>query len=105
MVGGDFETVRGAWGVRGEVAYFVDDELQSTVPLRGVHGRSLKAASAWIAGRADYRLAGNVLLSHRSSPTTRWRGPGRGAEGTDVTLVVAADRNFARETRTLRSLP
>jgi hypothetical protein len=30
MVGGDFETVHGPWGVRGEVAAFVDDELQST---------------------------------------------------------------------------
>jgi len=43
MVGGDFETVRGAWGVRGEVAAFVDDELQSTRLARGVPGRSIDA--------------------------------------------------------------
>ena len=28
MIGGDFETVRGPWGLRGEVAAFVDDNFQ-----------------------------------------------------------------------------
>ena len=40
MVGGDFETVRGEWGIRGEVAAFVNDSFQSAVAPRA-HGRSL----------------------------------------------------------------
>ena len=35
MIGGDVETVRGEWGIRGEVAAFVDDNFQS----RGARGR------------------------------------------------------------------
>ena len=75
MIGADFETVRGEWGVRGEAAAFIeDDEFQGGV---GVDRRA-----------GGYRLAGNVLWTH--------------GEEDDVSLVAAADRSFARETRTLR---
>ena len=78
MLGGDFETVRGQWGVRGELAMFVEDERR----FEGGVGADRRAG--------DYRVAANVLLSHESGET-------------DMTLVGAADRSFARETRTLRA--
>jgi hypothetical protein len=104
MVGGDFESVRGAWGLRGEVAYFVRDELQSSVLLRGVRGQSVDGGIGVDRNAGDYRLAANVLVSHRSAsdddlPATVDADTLR---GTDVSLVAAVDRSFARETRTLR---
>ena len=95
MVGGDFETVRGPWGVRGEAAFFVDDELQSLQPTRGIEGQSIEAGIGVDRRAGSYRLAGNVLVSRRTAGE-------EGFEESDVTLVVAADRSFARETRTLR---
>ena len=95
MVGGDFETVRGAWGVRGEAAFFVDDELQSLQPTRGIDGQSIEAGIGVDRRAGSYRLAGNVLVGRRTAGE-------EGLEESDVTLVVAADRSFARETRTLR---
>ena len=77
MLGADFETVRGQWGVRGEAAMFV--ETHTT--LDGGVGVDRRAG--------EYRIAANVLVSH-------------GPEDTDVTLVGAADRSFARDTRRLR---
>jgi hypothetical protein len=92
MVGGDFETVRGAWGVRGEVAAFVDDELQSTRTLQGVEGHSVTAGIGVDRKAGDYRVSANALWSRSSVDGGR----------TDASLVIAADRSFARETRTLR---
>ena len=95
MLGGDFETVRGAWGVRGEAAFFVDDQLQSVQLARGVEGQSIEAGVGVDRRAGSYRLAGNVLVGRRTADEG-------GLEESDVTLVVAADRSFARETRTLR---
>jgi hypothetical protein len=94
MIGGDFETVRGLWGVRGEVAAFVDDELQSTRLVRGVPGRSLTAGIGVDRKAGDYRIAANALWG--------WSGGDEEVERTDISFVLAADRSFARETRTLR---
>ncbi len=105
MVGGDFESVRGAWGVRGEVAYFVRDELQSVLLARGVPGRSVEGGVGVDRKAGDYRLAANVLLSHRAASTDDLVARTIGEDtlnGTDVTLVASLDRSFARETRTLR---
>ena len=41
MIGGDFEAVRGKWGLRGEAAAFVDDNFQSA-DLRVVTGHSIR---------------------------------------------------------------
>lgn len=79
MMGGDFETVRGPWGVRGEAAAFVEDQLERIESGLGVDRRA-----------GDYRIATNVLVTHQR------------INGTDVTLVAAADRSFSRETRTVR---
>ena len=92
MLGGDFETVRGAWGVRGEVAAFVRDEIQSSIVPRGVPGRSIEAGIGGDRRAGDYRIAANVLWSWRSVDESEH----------DLSLVVAADRSFGRETRTLR---
>ena len=75
MVGGDFETVRGAWGLRGEAAVFDEGRGES---FEGGVGADRRAG--------DYRIAGDVLWSSE----------------TGTTLVAAVDRSFARETRTLR---
>lgn len=108
MIGGDFETVRGPWGLRGEVAAFLDDELQATglqpgtVP-RGVPGKSLDAGLGFDRRAGDYRVAADVLWSWRSAGDAAPPGlEDESLQGSDLTLVIAADRSFARETRTLR---
>lgn len=91
MIGADFETARGPWGVRGEAAWFVDDTLQAAAPVaRGVEGQSLDAGVGVDRRAGDYRVAGNVLMSWNS------------LDGADMSLVASADRSFSRETRTLR---
>ena len=101
MIGGDFETVHGAWGIRGEVAAFVDDELQSTRTIQGVQGRSISAGIGIDRKTGDYRLAADALWSRSSVDNAAFAGDPE-VERTDVSLVLAADRSFARETRTLR---
>jgi hypothetical protein len=106
MVGGDFETVRGPWGFRGEVAGFVDDELQSTRAIRGVPGHSVTAGVGLDRKAGDYRIAADALWSRSavdsSDPVGRAFDGDADVERTDVSLVLAADRSFARETRTVR---
>ena len=106
MVGADFETVQGAWGVRGEVAAFLDDELQSLRAVRGVPGRSLNAGVGIDRRAGDYRIAANALWlwtgPDADDPAARPFIDDDEVERTDVSVVVAADRSFARETRTLR---
>ena len=106
MLGGDFETVRGPWGLRGEAAAFVRDELQSTRAATGVPGRSIDAGLGVDRRTGDYRVAANVLWSWRgvdgSDPLGRLFEGDEEVERQDVSLVAAVDRRFARETRTLR---
>jgi hypothetical protein len=121
MIGADFETVRGLWGVRGEVAAFVEDELQVVgadlqvgpygipdlqVGPRGIPGRSITAGVGIDRRAGDYRIAANVLWSRsdvdESDPAALPFVGDDEVERTDLSLVLAADRSFARETRTLR---
>ena len=106
MIGGDFETVRGLWGVRGEIAAFVEDELQSTRAVRGVAGHSVTAGVGVDRRAGDYRIAANALWSlsgvDEDDPSAVAFVGDDEVERSDVSLVVAADRSFARETRTLR---
>ena len=108
MIGGDFETVRGPWGVRGEIAVFPDDELQSTRTGRGVPGSSIEGGVGADRRAGNYRVAANVLWSWRRVDTSTPLG--RSFEGddeltrSDLSVVVVADRSFARETRTIRLL-
>jgi hypothetical protein len=114
MIGADFETVRGVWGVRGEVAAFVDDELQSVRAVQGVAGRSLTAGIGVDRKAGDYRIAANALWSWSGVDEALRLADARSGqaanafegdpelERTDLSVVLAADRSFARETRTLR---
>jgi hypothetical protein len=98
LLGGDFETVRGQWGVRGEVAAFVEDNFQDPA-LRIVQGRSLDAGAGVDRRAGDYRISGSALV-HRESYDAAIAGEnGR----TDVSLLLAADRAFARERYHLRT--
>ena len=65
MIGGDFETVRGPWGLRGEVAAFVDDNFQHQ-SLKVVGGSSIDAGVGLDRKAGDYRISGSVL-AHRES--------------------------------------
>jgi hypothetical protein len=106
MIGADFETVRGLWGIRGEVAAFVEDELQSLRALGGVPGRSINGGIGIDRRAGDYRIAANVLWSRsdvdESDPAAQSFAGDEEVERTDLSLVLAGDRSFARETRTLR---
>jgi hypothetical protein len=106
MIGADFETIRGLWGVRGEVAAFVDDELQSFRLVRGVPGHSVTAGVGVDRRAGDYRIAANALLAwsgvDHTDPSAQPFAGDDEIERTDMSLVIAADRSFARETRTLR---
>ena len=108
MVGGDFETVRGAWGVRGEAAAFVEDELQSTVLGRGVPGRSVDAGIGVDRKAGNYRIAGDVLWSTRrvdlndETPDPSRQLAADELNGGNWNLVAAVDRSFARETRNVK---
>jgi hypothetical protein len=111
MIGADFETVRGLWGIRGEAAAFVEDELQVAgtdlnVGAYGIPGRSVNAGIGIDRRAGDYRIAANVLWSRsevdESDPVAIPFAGNDDVERTDMSLVFAADRSFARETRTLR---
>jgi hypothetical protein len=79
MVGVDFETVRGPWGLRGELAWF-----------GGVSPRSFEGGIGADRRAGNYRVALNAVASR--------------AEDTDVSLVAYGERTFARETRSVRLL-
>jgi hypothetical protein len=90
MVGGDFETVRGQWGVRGEIATFLDRTLQVPNALAATEGRSIDAGFGVDRRAGSYRVSGTAMLTKR---------PDRH----DFTIVSSVDRSFARETRTVRA--
>lgn len=105
MLGSDFETVRDNWGIRGELAVFVQDELQATLVPRAVPGRAIDSGIGVDRRAGDYRMAGSVLWSYRRPDAMDAAGrpvAREEVETTDVTIVGAADRSFAAETRTVR---
>lgn len=100
MVGADFETVRGEWGVRGEAAAFLDDAFQASDVPRAIAGRSVEAGLGADRKAGDFRVSGNVLLRRRSADAGV---PSAAAlDRTDVNLIAALDRSFSRETRRLQ---
>lgn len=106
MIGGDFEAVSGQWGLRGEVAAFVDDQLQSTRAARGVPGTSVEAGVGVDRRAGDYRVAINVLVGHRAPDGSdpggaRFLGDSE-VHRVDAALVAAVDRSFVNQTRSLR---
>jgi hypothetical protein len=95
MIGGDFEAVRGKWGVRGEGAAFVDDNFQFA-DLRVVRGSSFDAGAGIDRRAGDCTLSATVLL-HTESYDTPISAPDLRDGRTDVSLIVSADRPLARE--------
>ena len=92
MLGADFESVRGEWGVRGEVAAFVRDSFQGG-DLSVVRGQSFDGGVGVDRRAGNYHVTGTILF-HREEPDT----PGLPFEArSDVTLIVSADRTFAME--------
>jgi hypothetical protein len=92
MVGGDFETVAGPWGMRGEVAYFPRDSFQfeSAFAPGILRGSSLDAGVGIDRRAGEYRVSGTVLF-HRE----RYDASARTER--DVSVLFSADRTFARE--------
>lgn len=99
MLGGDFETVAGAWGVRGEVAVFTADSFQSP-DLRIVKGSSVEAGLGVDRRAGDLTLSGTVLLHLESPDDVSGATPERRR---DVTFVASADRTFGRERYRVRA--
>jgi hypothetical protein len=101
MIGGDFEAVRGKWGMRAEVAAFVDDSFQSP-ELRIVPGRSIDAGAGVDRRAGDYTVSATVLF-HAESYETPLAAASREDGRHDVSIVGSADRTFAREKYRLRT--
>jgi uncharacterized protein len=98
MVSGDFETVRGEWGIRGEVAAFVEDSFQSPA-LAVVSGSSLDAGAGVDRKAGNYRISATVLL-HRE----RYDAPiGADEQRSDLSVILSADRSFLRERYQVRA--
>ena len=111
MVAGDFETVRGPWGLRGEVAYFPETTLQSfgAATTTGIPGKTLSAGVGADRKTGDYRVAANVVVTRRRLDIERLSRAlvmpyDPDVASTDVLMVGWAERSFARETRTVRVL-
>ena len=96
MVGGDFETVRGEWGLRGEWAV-VADTVQAPGRLSTLEGRSAELGFGVDRRAGNLRLSANVISRHRSLDD-----PVAGFDRTDLNLIGSADRTFARDTRRLQ---
>lgn len=112
MVAGDAETVRGPWGLRGEVAWFPRSTLQSfgAASTLALPGRTLAAGVGADRKTGNYRVAANVVVTRKRldrdvlSRTLLPAPLDAGVESTDVLLVGWAERSFARETRSVRLL-
>lgn len=98
VVGGDVETVRGAWGLRGELAWHVDDTLQATDRFAALAASSVEGGVGVDRRAGDYRVSATVLGVAR-----RLRAGEAGlVDRHDLQLVTSVDRSFARETRRVR---
>jgi hypothetical protein len=93
MYGGDFETVRGDWAIRGEAALTTGDTIVTAASPIGIEGRSFRAGAGADRRAGSYRLSGTLLLERRDAP---------GYDDTNVSLVVGGERPFAHETRKVR---
>jgi predicted RND superfamily exporter protein len=96
MLGGDFETVRGEWGIRGELAAFVRDNFQGSTPI-ATEGSSLDAGVGVDRRAGNYRISATVLYHHEAvdQPIRETRS--------DLSWVLSADRRFSRERYALRA--
>jgi hypothetical protein len=96
MIGGDVETVSGAWVIRGEAAAFVRDAFQAPGRPLVRTGQSYDAGGGVDRKAGDYRISGQMLL-HREDYDHLPAAPELADSRTDVSLIASADRSFARE--------
>lgn len=103
MIAGDVEAVRGAWAIRGEAAAFIDRTFQpvngsdttSDADSNGLssgiyEGHAFEAGGSIERKAGDYRINLAVLMERQASDAFT---------ETDVSLVMGAQRGFARDTR------
>jgi hypothetical protein len=95
MVGGDFETVSGAWSMRGEAAIFARDAFQSADTPLVRTGQSFDVGGAVDRKAGDYRVSGQVLVHREQYDEIAGAAPP--GSRTDVSLIISTDRSFARE--------
>lgn len=101
MFGGDFETVSGLWGFRGEAALFTEDSFQSS-SLQRIGGRSIDAGVGLDRRAGDYTISATILV-HSESYDAPLVSDGAVSDGrTDVSLIASTDRTFVRERYRLR---
>lgn len=98
VVGADVETVRGAWGLRAEAAWHVDDTAQATDRFAAVPGRSLDAGVGVDRRAGDFRVSASVIATWRTP--TRFGGPA--IDRRDLQVVSVVERSFSRDTRRVR---
>ena len=101
MLGGDFETVRGEWGLRGETAVLVEDNFQGS-SFQILKGSSVDAGVGLDRKAGDYRISATALFhreTHEASASTQSADRNR----SDVSLILSGDRTFARERYGLRT--
>jgi hypothetical protein len=101
MIGGDAETVRGDWAIRGEAALTLGDTVViGTSPL-GVDGHSIRAGIGADRKAGAVRLSGTMLVEYRGADAYPVLGIPGGTD-TNVSLVVGGERGFARDTRKVK---
>jgi hypothetical protein len=109
MIAGDVEAVRGAWAIRGEAAAFVDRTFQPAGASDGVggvagagagvyEGHAIEAGGSVERKAGDYRINLAVLMERQVADADP-RGDAFTFTETDVSLVMGAQRSFARDTR------
>src|SRR4030095_1261297 len=101
MIGGDFETVRGEWGLRGEVAAFVDDNFQGS--LRVVQGSSIDAGVGVDRKAGAYRVSGTAIFHREAYDDPLAASGGTSSSESNLSLIVAADRTLSRERYRIRT--
>jgi hypothetical protein len=97
MVSGDFETVRGDWAIRGEVAAFVEKQFAGLTRPGPVDGHAIDGGVGVDRRSGDYRVFGSMLI-HRE-----WSSEDAGVARTDVSLVGSVDRMFGRDRYLVRA--
>ena len=102
MVGGDFETVRGQWGIRGEVAASVDDNFQGPSPGI-VKGKSIDAGLGVDRKAGVYRVSATALFHREAYADMIRSATGFDRGRSDISLIVSGDRTFARERHRIRT--
>jgi hypothetical protein len=90
MIGADFETVAGPWGLRGELAVFTEDVFQPQTLSPALTGRSFDAGGGVDRKAGDYRISAQAVVHHEEYDGER-------GSRNDVSLIVSADRSFSQQ--------